>query len=620
MTPDSLVHRLRLLWVGPRFADEETSRIAGVLNRIVLVLGGVIAIAAILAAVEPEARWTRLTPYMIMEVVCIALWGVMRAGWVRSAATVLIASLWLTINISIGISGNLYSPVVFTNLLVVVIAGVLLGSRAVVVTSFASMAVASFLLVGHQRGWISAGIVRDTPGFAFLVHTINLTTVTYFLYLAVRSLHSALARTRKTELRAAELLRETQAAKNYADNIINAMAEALVVLDAEGAIASVNGATLDLLGYEEDELLGLPFTELLPDTNKHPREVLSEFLQADSRHREFQLRASDGEAIPVLFSSTVMRGRQGDIIGVVCVATDITHRKHAEATLLAAKELAERANMAKSQFLANMSHELRTPLNAVLGYSELLMDEATERGLKELTPELRKIQFAGKHLLGLISDILDLSEIESGRRELNLETFHLPEMLDNIIGTIRPLVEKNGNRLDLQIRRDVEYIHADETKLRQILLNLLSNAAKFTHNGTITLGARCDDHHDGPWLSLVVADTGIGMTAEQRKRVFKAYSQAGADTEVKFGGTGLGLTISQMFTTLMGGTIELETAPNEGSRFTVRIPYVDPENISQVLRERAFPSGLARALAASRPPSQAHVTPESHDSTSKNPG
>ncbi len=595
------MQRLQRLWAGPRFADEETSRIAGVLNRVLLVLGGVIAVAAVLAALEPEAIWTRLTPYIIMEVICIALWGVMRAGWVRSAAGVLIASLWLTINISIAISGNLYSPVVFTNLLVVVIAGVLLGSRAVVVTSFASMAVASSLLVGHQRGWVPPQLDRDTPGFAFLVHTINLTTVTYFLYLAVRSLHQALGRTRATEVRAAELLRETQAAKNYADNIINAMAEALVVLNENGAIASVNGATLDLLGYEEEELLEQPFTSLLPDTGKHPREVFAEFLQADNRHREYELRAADGEVIPVLFSSTVMRGRNGEIIGVVCVATDITHRKHAEATLLAAKELAERANVAKSQFLANMSHELRTPLNAVLGYSELLMDEARERGLPELTPELRKIQFAGKHLLGLISDILDLSEIESGRRELNLETFHLPEMLDNIVGTIRPLVEKNGNTLDVRIRRDVEYIHADETKLRQILLNLLGNATKFTRDGTITMAAHCEESPEGPWLSLIVADTGIGMTPEQRDRVFQAYSQAGADTELKFGGTGLGLTISQMFTNLMGGTIELETAPNTGSRFTVRIPYVDPENISQVLRERAFPSGLARALAASRP-------------------
>lgn len=598
------------MWLGPRFADEETSRIAVVLNRVLLVLGAVIAIAGVLAALDPQSGWTELTPYMIMEVVCFALWGVMRAGWVRSAATVLIASLWLTINISVVISGNLYSPVVFTNLLVVVVAGVLLGSRAVVVTSFASMAVASMLLLGHQRGWIAGDVVRDTPGFAFLVHTINLVTVSYFLYLAIRSLHRALGRTRKTELHAAELLHETQAAKNYADNIINAMAEALVVLDAQGAIASVNGATLDLLGYEEEDLLGQPFTRLLPTSDRLPHEVFAGFLEADSRHRDYQLRAGDGETIPVLFSSTVMRGRHGEIIGVVCVATDITHRKHAESTLLAAKELAERANVAKSQFLANMSHELRTPLNAVLGYSELLMDDATERGLSELKPELRKIQFAGKHLLGLISDILDLSEIESGRRELNLETFNLPDMLDNIVGTIRPLAEKNGNRLAVQIPRDVDYIHADETKLRQILLNLLGNATKFTHDGSISLEARCDEHHDGQWLSLVVADTGIGMTAEQRKRVFKAYSQAGADTAVKFGGTGLGLTISQMFSNLMGGTIELETAPNEGSRFTVRIPYVDPEQISQVLRERVFPSGLARALAASRGPTESEAVPE----------
>ncbi|MGB1277041.1 MAG: hypothetical protein ACPG77_14950, partial [Nannocystaceae bacterium] len=140
-TPKTTADRLYRLWLGPRFADEETSRIAVVLNRVLLVLGAVIAIAGVLAALDPQSGWTQLTPYMIMEVVCFALWGVMRAGWVRSAATVLIASLWLTINISVVISGNLYSPVVFTNLLVVVVAGVLLGSRAVVVTSFASMAV-----------------------------------------------------------------------------------------------------------------------------------------------------------------------------------------------------------------------------------------------------------------------------------------------------------------------------------------------------------------------------------------------------------------------------------------------------------------------------------------------
>lgn len=233
---------------------------------------------------------------------------------------------------------------------------------------------------------------------------------------------------------------------------------------------------------------------------------------------------------------------------------------------------AEKANQAKSQFLANMSHELRTPMNAIIGYSEMLMEEAEDMGQDDFIPDLSKIHAAGRHLLNLINDILDLSKVEAGRMELYLETFEIESLIQETLSTIHPLIEQNANTLEYCIPEDLPAMYADLTKVRQSLFNLLSNASKFTNNGTISLNVSCDTDLDQDWIIFQVTDSGIGMTQEQIGKLFQAFTQADASTTRKYGGTGLGLAITKKFCQMMGGDIDVTSELRKGSIFTIRLP------------------------------------------------
>ena len=237
------------------------------------------------------------------------------------------------------------------------------------------------------------------------------------------------------------------------------------------------------------------------------------------------------------------------------------------------RQLAE-ASQHKSQFLANMSHELRTPLNAIIGVSEMLREDA--EALKQDTEPLDRVLGAGRHLLALINDILDLSKIEAGRMELHLESFALAPLIDGVIKTIEPLAAKNANRVAVHCDTAIGAMHGDQMRLRQALLNLMSNANKFTERGTISIDAR-QGQEDGS-ISISVADTGIGMTPEQMGKLFQEFSQADASTTRKYGGTGLGLAISKRFCQMMGGDITVASEPGKGSVFTVRLPGGVPED------------------------------------------
>ena len=235
------------------------------------------------------------------------------------------------------------------------------------------------------------------------------------------------------------------------------------------------------------------------------------------------------------------------------------------------RQLAE-ASQHKSQFLANMSHELRTPLNAIIGVSEMLREDA--EAAKQDTEPLDRVLGAGRHLLALINDILDLSKIEAGRMELNLDTFALPPLIDEVVKTIEPLAAKSGNQVALHCDVAIGMIHADQMRLRQALLNLMSNANKFTEKGTVTIAAHQEQENGRDWVTLSVADTGIGMTPEQMGKLFQEFSQASSKTASKYGGTGLGLVISRRFCQMMGGDITVASKPGHGSTFTIRLPRI----------------------------------------------
>ena len=258
--------------------------------------------------------------------------------------------------------------------------------------------------------------------------------------------------------------------------------------------------------------------------------------------------------------------------GTVGVYTDVTELKKREAELAAARDEAMQATQAKSQFLASMSHELRTPLNAIIGYSEMLHEEAGDLGQTAFLPDLEKIQDAGKHLLNLINDILDLSKIEAGKMDVLLEEFDVAALILEVASVIQPLMAKNANTLVVDCAPDLGTMRSDQTKLRQNLFNLLSNAAKFTDRGQIVLMARRILQGDDDWLEFKVSDTGIGMTADLIGRLFQAFAQAEASTSRNYGGTGLGLAITKHFCRMLGGDVAVESTPGQGSTFTILLP------------------------------------------------
>ncbi|MDH3986155.1 MAG: response regulator, partial [Gammaproteobacteria bacterium] len=238
-------------------------------------------------------------------------------------------------------------------------------------------------------------------------------------------------------------------------------------------------------------------------------------------------------------------------------------------------------------FLANMSHELRTPMNAILGYSEMLTEEAEDLGQKDFIPDLKKINQAGTHLLALINDVLDLSKIESGKMEAFAEDIDIDILIDEVSSTVQPLIEANGNRFDVRCDTQLGNAHQDLTKIRQSLFNLLSNAAKFTREGNITLQVQRKQQGSLDWLIFAVSDTGIGIPADKIDHVFEEFSQADESTTRDYGGTGLGLAISRRFCRLLGGDIRVKSQPGKGSTFTIHLPAILPGNTALDARSKS---------------------------------
>jgi signal transduction histidine kinase/CheY-like chemotaxis protein len=309
------------------------------------------------------------------------------------------------------------------------------------------------------------------------------------------------------------------------------------------------------------------------------------------------IQQRDADLLVAKNAAVEARERLAEINAMLEESNRTLERKVAERTidLHKATTVAREANQAKSAFLAKMSHELRTPMNAIIGYSEILVEDASDRGDDGAIADLRKILSAARHLLGLINDVLDLSKIEAGKMDLYLESFDIGRLVQEVITTAQPLIDRNANRVRVECPPETGEMHADATKLRQILLNLVSNASKFTEKGEIRLQVLRESKPDGSTIVLRVSDNGIGMTPEQMKRLFQAFSQADHSTSAKYGGTGLGLAISRQFARLMGGDITVESAAGKGSTFTVRLP-------ARVIAEHAAPISLLKEPPLDLPP------------------
>ncbi|TSD87279.1 response regulator [Mycobacterium sp. KBS0706] len=398
---------------------------------------------------------------------------------------------------------------------------------------------------------------------------------------------------------------EAQRARRQLGEAIETISEGFALYDAEDRLVICNSRYREMYaGVDVAIAPGIHYQEviqaaaqagMIPDANGHLDAWLTARL--DRHHHPggaYEQRRAGGRWLKISERITA----DGGCVGVF---TDITELKAREAQLgelvdrLAdARDQATHATLAKSRFLANMSHELRTPLNAIIGLAEMLAEDAADQALTEFGEPLDRILRAGRHLLELINDVLDLSKIEAGRLDLHEEEIDLAALVADLAGAAQPLADRNGNRLVVERPAGLGAMRTDQTRLRQIILNLLSNACKFTEGGTVTL-AVARDAEEG-WIRFRVSDTGIGMTRDQLGRLFQEFTQADSSTTRKYGGTGLGLAISQRLAALMGGTIAVESEPGIGTSFTVRLPAGSVVTAEVIPGPAPAPVGIVAAI------------------------
>jgi signal transduction histidine kinase/CheY-like chemotaxis protein/HAMP domain-containing protein len=368
-------------------------------------------------------------------------------------------------------------------------------------------------------------------------------------------------------------LKEIREARTRLTEAIETISEGFSLYDADDKLIVCNSRYKNLFASHAEVMMpGTSFETILRNATKRGlikdaegrddawiAERLARHHAASETHIQ---RRSDGRCIQVSERKTANGG-------VVAIYADITEMKQHETELAAARDAADEANRTKSSFLANMSHELRTPLNAIIGYSEILQEDAADKDDKAPIEDLQRIESAGRHLLGLINNILDLSKIEAGKMDVFIEAVDIQALVKEVLSIVKPLADKSGNVIEMLCPADIGSFRSDQTKVKQCLLNLLSNANKFTSKGTLTLAVGREGNSQ---VTFRVSDSGVGMTQEQLGRLFQAFSQADASTTKRFGGTGLGLAITRHFCTMLGGEVTVESTPGTGSTFTIRLP------------------------------------------------
>jgi signal transduction histidine kinase/DNA-binding response OmpR family regulator/HAMP domain-containing protein len=417
-----------------------------------------------------------------------------------------------------------------------------------------------------------------------------------------------------TEQRRAQ--EQIELARNRLSDAIQSISDGFALWDQEDRLVTYNDRCGQLLNLENVLAVGMTFEALIrglagrrarPATGNDDTEAW--IAQQLASHRNAKddevLQLDDGTWLRVRSHRT----REG---GIVTTWGDISALKHREfeladlvARLEVARDQATEASRTKSTFLANMSHELRTPLNAIIGYSEILEEEARDTGLENLLPDIDRIEAAGRHLLGVINDILDLSKIEAGRMDIYFEDIDIAVLVEEMQSMIRPLAAKNGNTLEVSCPDDIGWMRSDLTKVRQSVLNLLGNSSKFTTGGKITLTVSRNRAEMGSVVSFQVSDTGIGISPAEMAKLFQAFSQADTATTKRFGGTGLGLAITKHFCDMLGGTITVESEPGKGSVFTIALPdrgTIESAAISAEPRVSEVADGAATVLVVDDDP------------------
>ncbi len=450
----------------------------------------------------------------------------------------------------------------------------------------------SILLVGLYH--VSALVVNPLPNDVYVSNTFFLTmsvavgAMTNYLqefFIRTKFMQTKLLSSEK--MRSDELWRRSEQLNRDLQQKQNALARAQRIArlgswdwDLASNEFVISDEARRILGFEKDHDR-ISFAALLAVVHPADRDRVGHVLRSaiDARRPEkFEHRIMlPGREVRVLQQQVELSVDADGMPAMMSGAMlDVTERSRIEENLRAATLAAETANRAKSQFLANMSHELRTPLNAIIGYSELLSEDASDKGDTSVLEDLDRINTAGRHLLSLVNDVLDLSKIEAGKAELAIEDFEIEPLVEEVVSTVTPLVEHNENRLTVDCSSDFGRMRSDPRKLRQVLYNLLSNAAKFTRNGTIHVRVyHSDDEegtHRGGNMVFVVADTGAGIAPDQIEAAFSAFEQTDSSRDSPQAGTGLGLPLCRHYCAMMGGNIAVDSEPGRGSTFTVRLP------------------------------------------------